>query len=229
MDLNYYIKNIYMKEKYLTYRRFNSLDEVEDIIDILKQNAILFRIEDNSQVTPSIIMGESSEANIRLKLQQSDFEKADKVINLYFEKSIGDIESDYYLLSFNDDELIDVINKKDEWSHYDYNVAKIELKKRGIEINEKLENAIRKNRLKELTQEEKGSTIWMIVGYISAFLGGILGIAIGLSMWRSKRTLPTGARVSIFNKETRINGIYITVLGIIMFIMSLILWVLRRS
>ncbi len=216
-----------MEEKYVTYQKFNTLVEVEVILDILKQNEISYKLEDNRQATPSIIFGESSEANIWLKLKQSDFEKADNLINSFIKNTIGTIEEDYYLLSFTDDELLEVVNKRDEWSHYDYNVAKIELKKRGIEINEKLDAVIKENRLKELKHEETGSGIWTIVGYISAFLGGIIGIAIGLSLWKSKKTLPSGDRMNVFDSSARLNGMYITILGIIMMITYSILIILN--
>jgi hypothetical protein len=216
-----------MDEKYLTFRKFNSILEVEEILDILKQNEISFELEDNSQITPSIIVGETSAADFRLKLKAADFEKGDRIINSFVENSIGTIEDDYYLLSFSDDELLEVINKRDEWSHYDYNVAKIELKKRGLEINEKLENAIRQTRLNELKHKEKGSVIWIVFGYLSAFLGGLLGIVIGFNFWKSKLTLPTGERVPVYNEETRTNGMYITILGIFMFTFYTILGLMR--
>lgn len=216
-----------MEEKYVTYQKFNTLVEVEVILDILKQNDIQYKLEDNRQLTPSVIFGESSEANIRLKLKQSDFEKADNLINAFIETTIGTIDEDYYLLSFSDEELLEVVNKRDEWSHYDYNVAKIELKKRGIEISEKLDKALKENRLNELKHEETGSGIWTSVGYISAFLGGFIGIAIGLSLWKSKKTLPSGDRVYVYNSNARLNGMYITILGLIMFITYMIVFLLN--
>ena len=50
------------------------------------------------------------------------------------EKEIEVIDDDYYLLSFSDDELIDVVSKSDEWNKFDVSLAKKLLKERGNEI-----------------------------------------------------------------------------------------------
>lgn len=212
-----------MSNKFLTYRKFTTKVEVEEIIDVLKDNAVDFKLEDNTQVAPAVIVGQSLNPEIRLKIKPNDFLKVDKLVENYFENSLESIHKDHYLFSFTDEELFEIINRKDEWSHLDFSLAKKILKERGIEINEKLEDVLKQTRLTELTQKEKGSTIWTGVGYLSAFFGGIIGIAIGLTLWRGKKTLPNGDRIFIYDKDARAHGIYITILGIFFFVVYCII------
>jgi hypothetical protein len=60
-------------------------------------------------------------------------------------------------------------------------------------------------------------TTW---GYISAFLGGVIGIAIGLNLWTMKKTLPNGERVYVYNENDRNHGKIMTVVGIIVLLCS---------
>ncbi|MCF8298550.1 MAG: hypothetical protein K9J13_13465 [Saprospiraceae bacterium] len=212
-----------MENTYLTYKKFSTKVEVEEILDVLKMNDVKFVLEDNTQVAPSVIVGKFLSPEIRLKIKQDDFLKVDKLVENYFESSVELIDKDHYLFSFTDEELYEIINRKDEWSQLDYSLAKKILKERGIEINEKLENVLKQTRHNELTQKDKGSTIWTTFGYISAFLGGIIGIAIGLSLWRGKKTLPTGERIFIYDKDARAHGVYITIIGILFFIVYCII------
>jgi hypothetical protein len=71
-----------------------------------------------------------------------------------------------------------------------------ELKRRGIEYgNYKIENERRKQMLDELVEKgEPGNRTFITIGFISAFLGGFIGIVAGWVYSRSKRTSLSGNR-----------------------------------
>ncbi|MEI9912162.1 MAG: hypothetical protein WDO71_22415 [Bacteroidota bacterium] len=69
---------------------------------------------------------------------------------------------DYYLFSFSDDELMDVLRKPDEWNEFDLYWAKKILHIRGVEIKpEDLEKA-KQERLDELKQPWILDKLWII-------------------------------------------------------------------
>lgn len=80
--------------------------------------------------------------------------------------------------------------------------------------------------MKDLSQQESGNSLWTIVGYISALLGGLLGIVIGLTLWRAKKILPNGERIFIYKPSDRWHGMVISIIGIGIFILIIILGIL---
>ena len=58
----------------------------------------------------------------------------------------------------------------------------------------------------------------MIAGYVLAALGGIVGVFIGHHLNTTKKTLPNGQRVYIYNADDRAHGKWIFFLGSAMFL-----------
>jgi len=72
---------------------------------------------------------------------------------------INEVEKDYYLLSFSDEELIDVIAKSDEWNKFDVELAQKILKEKGKEVTEQQITQIKQQRIEELSKPEEGQNI----------------------------------------------------------------------
>lgn len=53
-----------MTTKLLTFKKFHSLDQASELIDILNQNNIVYEIEDNTNNLSDFIAGQSSDSNI---------------------------------------------------------------------------------------------------------------------------------------------------------------------
>ena len=64
---------------------------------------------------------------------------------------------------------------------------------------------------------EKGKTYLIIIGYISAFLGGILGIMLGSNFLYLKSTKKDGTKKIIYDNSTRQHGLFMMIIGIIVF------------
>jgi hypothetical protein len=206
-----------MAGKLLTYKKFQSLEQASELIDILDQNKVAFEVEDNSGNVSDFIVGQIIENNIAIKIHPDNFTKVNVLLNTNAASQIDNVDKDHYLFTFDNEELLEVVSEPDKWCELDKQLAKKLLNERGITINNALEDALYKKRIKELSVEEKGSVIWTTIGYISAFLGGILGLAIGLNLWTSKRTLPDGTRAYIYSAGDRRHGMIITIIGGIMF------------
>ena len=63
---------------------------------------------------------------------------------------------------------------------------------------------------------------WVILGYISSLLGGIIGMFIGSILISAKRTLPDGRVVCVFNERNRKHGRVILYLGSSILILSIL-------
>ena len=203
--------------KFLTYKKFGNSDQASELIDVLNQNDIQFEIEDNSRNISDFIIGQDIESKILVKIHPDNFTKVNQLLDANAASLISNVDKDYHLFNFDNDELLEIISEPDKWCELDKQLSKKILSDRGIVVTKELEAALYQKRFKELTVKETSSTIWTTIGYISAFLGGLLGIAIGLNLWTSKRTLPNGTRAFVYTEKDRMHGQIITILGAVMF------------
>ena len=84
--------------------------------------------------------------------------------------------------------------------------------------------SIKKQRIIELSKPEEGQNSYIIIGYICAILGGLLGLFIGWHLLTYKKTLPNGSQVYAYSENDRKQGNRIVILGGIF----LVLWILYR-
>lgn len=159
-----------------------------------------------------------------IKLKQSDFEKVNFLLIEKEEKENVMIDEDYYLLSFSDDELLELIAASDEWSPFDVSLAEKLLKERGKEITQEEIEKIKTNRIVELSRPEESQKTYIIIGYITAVLGGFLGIFIGWHLLTFKKTLPNGNRIYAYSDNDRKQGNRILIIAGIF----LVIWLLYR-
>ena len=54
----------------------------------------------------------------------------------------------------------------------------------------------------------------IVAGYIFAFLGGLIGVAIGAQLWMGKLTDSSGAKVAKYETASRNHGLAILVIGV---------------
>jgi hypothetical protein len=207
---------------YLTYKKSNSIDELAEIKNLLDNNNIENIIEESSSsVDLTFSGGNIFDKEIRLKIRPSDFEIADKLLEEQAKNAIYEIDQDHYLLEFTDQELLEIIGKPDEWSKTDFISAQKILKSRGVEISQEKIDHLKKERIATLSTPEKGNAGWIALGYITALLGGLLGIFIGWHLLSFKKTLPNGQRVYEYDINSRKHGQIILIIGIVCLAISI--------
>lgn len=103
-----------MNELFLTFRKFNSLEEAQELMEVLKAHDIACELEDTSAFDVTF-SGNALSKEYRVKLQQSDFEPAEELLLNQPHVSADQLPSDHYLLSFSDNELLEIVTKPDEW------------------------------------------------------------------------------------------------------------------
>jgi len=208
------------EQTFLTYQRFIDKHEAEEMAAILKEYNIDFLLEDYSAGFDPSFSNNELLKEYRIKLRKTDFEQADLIQKSIAESQLNTIGKDYYLFTFTDQELIDVITKIDEWNQLDYMLAQKILKDRGIDINNNTLESLKKERMQELARPDENQKGWIIAGYLFALFGGLPGIFAGWHLSTHKKTLPNGDRVYAYCLSDRIHGKRILILGVI----SLILW-----
>lgn len=210
-----------MKTEYSVFKKYSNLDQAKEIQELLERNDIITNIGDNVGSLDATIIGGNQMLNqIEIRIKQSDFEKANRLLDAYFQVTLDKIDKDYYLLEFSDKELYDILLKPDEWGNIDYILAKQLLEKRGKSIDNEMLNSLKEQRINDLAKPDENQTVWIIVGYFLALIGGLLGIIIGYLLMSSKKTLPNGVQVYSYNAKDRKHGKVIFIIGIIVIAVS---------
>ena len=211
-----------MKEEFITFQRFKDQNSASELGDFFKEKKLEYLLEDNSLSFDPTFANTGFGKEFCIKLKKSDFEKGNAFLIEKSQKEIVEIEKDYYLLSFTDQELFELIAASDEWSPFDVSLAERLLKERGKEITQEEIEKIKTKRIAELSKPEESQMTYIIIGYITAFLGGFLGIFIGWHLLTFKKTLPNGNRIYAYSDNDRKQGNRILIIGGIF----LVIWLL---
>lgn len=203
---------------YLTFRKYDNRDEAQAVLDLLATHRIPGIISEEHQMLDRNLIGQQFELPYVVKIAPDQFTAAEDALLQAVDVNAITPEADYYLLSFSDEELLDLVKKKDEWGNYDYALALQLLKERGIDISVQDVRMLQQERVQTLGKQHHDSLVWMIVGYLSAFAGGMLGLFIGLFMANFKKTLPDGSRMHAFSPQSRRHGVLMSIIAVVAFV-----------
>lgn len=198
----------------LTYQTFINQTAAEDVADILKHNDIPFEFETTDNIGASFIGFNDGTKNIALKLAAEDFAKADNAIEQATIEQIPHLEEDYYLFSFSKKELLDIAKEPDNWSKFDYFLAKHLLLTKNDDVSNQQLETLQEERIKKLAEPETNSTSWVKIGYATFITVG-LGLIIGLILLTHKKTLPNGESVFAYKYNDRKHGLLIIALSLV--------------
>ncbi|AZA87432.1 hypothetical protein EG349_11830 [Chryseobacterium shandongense] len=206
-----------MSNELSIYRKFIYKDDALELVKILEENYIAYELAENSSKLDSSFGGDINTKQYELKIRKDDFIEVEKIEEELVKNDLENVEKSYHLFDYSDEELIEIVTKKDEWNKFDYLLAQKILKERGKEINPELLNVINKQRIESLAVQED-SPVWLIIiGYASAFFAGFLGIFIGGFLMYYKKALPNGDRIYAFNRNDRSHGQNILIISAIAF------------
>lgn len=224
------IETLFM-DPYRTFRRFESESEAATFIQFLTANGIPATMEKVPPILDRTLVGEAPGANIEVKVQGNQFTAAQRLLRDSVQIKLDDIEPDYYLLSFTDKELLDIVHRPDEWGEFDQALAVALLRERGIAITEEQVEAAEEARIVELARPRPLSNATLAgiygvgaAGFLISFLGfyqllhGLTPIALfaglmmatpvasGIAFLKGRRTLPDGSSVYMFDERARRHG-----------------------
>lgn len=216
-------------EDFVTYAKFIRRQDALDLADFLKEKGVPYTLSSSMiHFDPSLSNNELNH-EIELRLHPDQFEQVDLLRKEEAKKNALDDSEEHYLHNFTDQELIDVLSKPDEWNPFDVILAQHILDVRGISLDEDHLKKLQQQRLDELRQTEPSKTIWLLIGYVMASLGGIIGIMIGWHLYFHKKTLPNGERIYYYTPKSRMHGYIMGLLGSIALVIFVILRFLRET
>lgn len=204
-----------MNTIFVVFRKFPTLALAKEMNNLLNSKNIETQMADNIPPVDITFSGNTLQNQYEIRVKQSDFEKAEKILEEEVDKQAQEINNDYYLFDFSNEELYEILLKPDEWNTFDYQLAKKILKDKGKPIDDDLIKSLKNERIKQLSKPEENQKPWIIAGYILAIFGGFISIVIGYSLWTSKKTLPNGKRIYSYSEKDRMQGKTIFYIGII--------------
>lgn len=213
------------------FQTFASAEAAQPLLKALIQQQIDYRtVLDNGQVAfdPSFANNQLISKFI-VKLRLADFERGSQVLTDLNQHALDQVAPDHYLFGFSDEELFDLLVKPDEWSAFDVTLASQLLRQRGRDISPDTLKLLRQHRVAELAQPAQDHKAWVKGGYISALLGGFLGILIGYQLYFSRKQLPDGRRMYAYSPTDRVHGMRIFVLGVVMFLVLMTARLIRLT
>lgn len=213
-----------MQNSFLLFQRFSDEGLARENARILQEQAIHCVLEKDSSFFDPSFTTNHFDPSISLKVRADDFEKAADILENFYEQNDSPIDDQYYLNSFSNDELSDIVKMPDEWGPLDRYLAKKLLAQRGVPIAPEDLLRWKKQRIEQLAQPETSATVWSNIGFILAFVAPFFGIIVGWMLYTSKKNLPNGTRINSFGEKERAQGRIIMWLSGIFFVV----WLLAR-
>jgi hypothetical protein len=201
--------------KFITYQKFTSKELAADLTRLLTDNEVQYDLEDNSISFDVSFANNPLLGDYRVKLQAADFARADEILNKQGEFIIRNIPASYYLNSFKEEELVEILRKPDEWGKVDYLLSQKLLREKGINVSDGMIADFRASRVKELSQQESISPIWLFVTYVWALAGGFMAIFAGWHLMTLRKTIFTGQEIYVYTAQSQNHGLRIFFLSII--------------
>ncbi len=194
------------KTEFITYRRFKTIFDAAPLVENLRAAGIEFEIENASPSLDITFSANDSQNEYRVKVSPGDFEKIDALLQTDAAEIMNKIDSDYYLFSFSDEELVEILEKPDEWSSEDHFIASKILNDRGKPLTEEQIELMRQKRIAFLKKSSPKPKGLITAGWIQVFAGGLFGIIIGWYLKEFRKTLFNGERVWEYDEPTRLKG-----------------------
>jgi hypothetical protein len=207
--------------QYITYEKFFNTEEAVPILAILKEHAIPFEFSAISKTFDAVIAGGGPSYLYEVKISPAQFERVNRLLRDRIKVNLDEVDPDYYLFSFDDFELVEIINNPDEWGRLDFVIARKILETRGIVYTTEELDAIWNKKIETLARPEKEEKGWVYAGYFFALTGGFFGVLIGLVLLQSTKTLPDGRKVHTYDEATRKQAKTILFLSLIVFAVCL--------
>jgi hypothetical protein len=213
--------NLTVVDELLTFQSFQTAAEAESLVRLLREHHIYCELGKSRPVLDKVLIGEHYENFFYVKIQGKDFTHANTILESMIRRNLEVLPADYYLYSFNTEELQQIIAAPDEWSRQDYVLA-MDLLERKRSLTDTQIETLRKERTEALSQPEKGSMGWIILGYLFAILSSLIGLIIALSYITNRKILPDGRKVFAYDAWTRTHGKIIFGISLLMIAIALV-------
>lgn len=208
-----------------TYKEYTDQEQVDALVKVLNDHNIQHLIIKDRDSLDGLYGKDSYQKNYSVKLKPEDFDRVAGILQKLGEQALETVEQDHYLFGFSNEELMDILAKPDEWNEFDYVLAKKILADRGKDVNEENLKHLKELRINQLAQHATISKTWLVIAYISAFLGGVLGVFTGWHLSKSMKVLPNGQRVYTYDDEVRDHGKQLMLIGGVVLVLTTLAYI----
>jgi hypothetical protein len=206
-----------MPDNFLTFQKFNDPELAATMCETLRSQGIECEVVNEAPKFDISFANNKFDPTIHLKVPSGDFVRAHAALETYYRQQLDTLDPDYYLLSFSDEELLDVVEHPDEWGALDYALAKQLLAKHGMPVTASQEAAIQQQRLAQLSHTEPTQPQWIFFAYLLSILFPLVGFFLGYALAFSKKNLPNGEQAFIYATGARRHGRRVMVISVIVF------------
>ncbi len=208
--------------EFAIYRKFVEEAQASEFVTLLTQHGISYELSEDRDSLDSLYGDKQFSRRYYVKIAPSDFKKVDEILEENSVVELSTVGKDHYLFTFTDEELYEILQKRDEWNEFDFALAQQILKERGKPVGHDQLDILKSKRIEELARPEQHHRGWLVAGYVFSLMGGLLGVFIGWHLSTFKKTLPNGDRIYAFEPGDRAHGQRILILGIVMLTLSII-------
>lgn len=196
-------------------------------MQLLRAHSIPFKLEKSQTLLEGTITGYGLVPHSVLKLRASDFSAVNQLLEENA-RNDHDFISHHYFQEFKAAELLEVVQKPDEWTPEDVAVAHHLLEKQGVAIPKEQVEDFRQQRLESLMEGRKASPTWIVVYLLLVVVGGFLispfflvgGLGMGWYYWKDTTLDSDGNKYYTFNEASRNAGQFIFVLGWVVLVLA---------
>ncbi|HMC97779.1 MAG TPA: hypothetical protein VKG92_09005 [Flavobacteriales bacterium] len=200
--------------------------EAERLVHDLKAGGLHPELRENSAVF-DVTFTAGAEKDLHVMLPPEEFERAEELLEQDAQRTLEPLAPDHFLNGFDNDELLDMLRKPDEWNPVDRAHAEKLLDDRGATIDRMALIRERDARIAELARSEKAKWTWFALAIATIWIGGSGGMVIGWSLMAARKTLPDGSQVHRYTEGDRRNGQAIFAFGLIVLLGTLVLFFRR--
>ena len=211
-------------DELITLKTFNTYIEASGLVELLDKNGIPYFTMKTESTSDVVFAGNTLDEELQIKVKSENFEAAQKLLEELVEVDAEKLEKDYYLFEFTDNELLEILQKPDEWSLNDYRWAQEILKQRGQEVAVEKLDQWKKERLELLSKPEIVTSSYLRNSYMFCILGGFVGYFMGRHLYAFRKLLPNGKKVYAFDEASRQKGKKIELIGLVCFLAYIILF-----
>lgn len=237
-----------MERELLVYRTFASKEDAEHILLVLEKAGINGEIANNTAMMDAAIAGNGYDDKYIVRIAGPDFEKATAILEESAKMNFEDIDPAHPLFSLDKDELMDVVAKPDEWGPENYNIAKLILSKKGVNMADNIVGGLQEARLEQLSERKTLTPTIFILGYSFAainiltilafrhpvielhqwiaFVPAAVGVVLGRLIIQSKTTLPNGQRIYTYNSAVLRNAVIMQWVSLVVVVVNVIMQVI---
>ncbi|AYL98444.1 hypothetical protein [Mucilaginibacter celer] len=206
--------------EFITFSVFDDAPAAWQFTGLLDENDIEYQSEE-SAISADVDRYNNKIPAVKyiVKIKPDDFIRAAELLKNSEEEGL---EQDTQLFEFTDAELMEILERPDEWRISDYNNAREQLAERGVDVSDNVMARLKRDREIALAAYKESQKGWITAGYILAFAGGLLGLVIGWRLAFQKRALPDGWRVYEYNEGDRKHGELILLISFMMSLFTVI-------